>query len=120
MDGLGAAQPTQLLPGDFTEASARPPPPYRLAAMPAAERPDAIFAANDAMAVAPARRLHGRWTARAAGHAIAGFDDIPLARYVNPALTTMRVPIAQLGSQALDALTHQIEGPARRRPSPKC
>ena len=50
---------------------------------------------------------------------IAGFDDIPLARYVNPALTTMRVPIAQLGSQALDALTRQIEAGADAAPQPE-
>jgi LacI family transcriptional regulator len=36
--------------------------------------------------------------------ALAGFDDIPLARYVHPALTTMRVDIASLGGRALRAL----------------
>src|SRR3546814_20979974 len=44
--------------------------------------------------------------------AIAGFDDIPLARYVHPSLTTMRVDIAALGGRALRAL---LEGAA---PSP--
>src|SRR3546814_4544330 len=42
--------------------------------------------------------------------AIAGFDDIPLARYVHPSLTTMRVDIAELGGRALRAL---LEGAAQ-------
>ena len=36
--------------------------------------------------------------------ALVGFDDIPLARYVYPPLTTMRVDIAELGARALSAL----------------
>lgn len=118
VDGLGAAQPAQLLPGDFTEACAAATA-TRLAAMPAAERPDAIFAANDAMAVALLAGFTAAGLRVPQDIAIAGFDDIPLARYVNPALTTMRVPIAQLGSQALDALTRQIEAGADAAPQPE-
>ena len=36
--------------------------------------------------------------------ALAGFDDIPLARYVHPPLTTMRVNISDLGARAARAL----------------
>mgnify|MGYP000964137770 CR=1 FL=1 len=43
--------------------------------------------------------------------ALAGFDDIPLARHVAPALTTIRVPIAALGAAALDMLAQGIESP---------
>ena len=32
--------------------------------------------------------------------ALAGFDDIPIARYVTPPLTTVHVPIAELGRRA--------------------
>ena len=58
--------------------------------MPAAERPDAIFAANDAMAVALLAGFTAAGLRVPQDIAIAGFSDIPLARYVNPALTTMR------------------------------
>ena len=44
--------------------------------------------------------------------ALGGFDDIPIARYVAPALTTIRVPIAALGTAALDALVKAVESPA--------
>jgi len=44
--------------------------------------------------------------------ALAGFDDIPLARFVHPSLTTMRVSIAALGERALARLLEQIEAGA--------
>ena len=37
--------------------------------------------------------------------AVAGFDDIPIARYVAPALTTMRVHIADLGRRAFSVFS---------------
>jgi LacI family transcriptional regulator len=43
--------------------------------------------------------------------ALAGFDDIPLARFVHPSLTTMRVSIAGLGEQALRRLLQLIDHP---------
>ncbi|RBC43186.1 LacI family transcriptional regulator, partial [Xanthomonas oryzae pv. oryzae] len=45
--------------------------------------------------------------------ALAGFDDIPLARFVHPALTTMRVSIARLGEQAMTRLMRLVEMPGR-------
>src|SRR5256885_5356580 len=63
---------------------------------------DAIFAANDNMAIGALDAM------RAAGFrvpedvAIAGFDDIPLAAHVG--LTTVRVRIAELGERALERL----------------
>jgi LacI family transcriptional regulator len=42
--------------------------------------------------------------------ALVGFGDIPLADYVVPALTTMRVPAYELGYQAGEMLTHLLLG----------
>jgi LacI family transcriptional regulator len=42
--------------------------------------------------------------------AVVGFDDIPLARYVTPALTTVRVPMAELGARALNGIADVIGG----------
>jgi hypothetical protein len=50
--------------------------------------------------------------------ALAGFDDIPIARYVAPALTTIRVPIAALGAAALEMLAKGVEAPGSRPPCP--
>jgi DNA-binding LacI/PurR family transcriptional regulator len=44
--------------------------------------------------------------------AIVGFDDIPLAALVTPALTTCRVPRYALGQRAMRLLLDQIEGDA--------
>jgi LacI family transcriptional regulator len=42
--------------------------------------------------------------------AIVGFDDIPMAALVTPALTTCRVPRYALGEQAMQLLLDRIEG----------
>ena len=44
--------------------------------------------------------------------AVAGFDDIPMARYMHPPLSTVRVDIAALGERAADRL---LEAVASRR-----
>lgn len=72
------------------------------------EKPDAIFAANDMMAVgiyAAARRLKIKIPEDVA---IAGFDDIFLSRLLIPRLTTVHVPIMELGSKAVRYLLKMI------------
>lgn len=46
---------------------------------------------------------------------IAGFDDIPFARYTSPALTTAAVPMGELGARAWSALHDLLQG---REPEP--
>jgi LacI family transcriptional regulator len=41
--------------------------------------------------------------------AVTGFDDIPTARFVNPPLTTVRVPITELGADATSRLLECLE-----------
>jgi LacI family transcriptional regulator len=41
--------------------------------------------------------------------AVAGFDDIPLARYMNPPLSTVHVDISQLGERAAALLLLSIQ-----------
>lgn len=67
-------------------------------------RPDAVFAANDSMAIGclSAFREHGVQIPE--DIALAGFDDIPIARYMTPPLTSVRVSIADLGSRAMTRL----------------
>jgi LacI family transcriptional regulator len=99
-----------VLAGDFTEESG-----WRagseIAAMP--QRPQAVFAGNDMMAIGCMSALAEAGLAVPRDIAIAGFDDIPIARYVNPSLTTVRVRIAELGALALDRLASAIESPGR-------
>jgi LacI family transcriptional regulator len=96
---------TQVLRGDFSEESG-----YRagrqLVSM--SERPDAIFAANDMMAIGCLFALNEGGLRVPGDIALAGFDDIPIARYVSPPLTTVRVRIAELGELALERLVLAI------------
>lgn len=71
-------------------------------------RPDAIFAANDMMAVGCLAALAEAGLRVPEDMAVAGFDDVLIARYVAPPLTTIRVPIAALGAAALDALAKTV------------
>jgi len=109
-DAMAALLPKQaarILPGDFSEESG-----YRagVAVADLDARPDAIFAANDMMAVGCLFALGELRIRVPQDIAVVGFDDIPIARYVNPPLTTMRVRIADMGRDALDQLADAIDG----------
>ena len=95
----------QILRGDFTEESGYKAG-RRLVSM--SERPEAIFAANDMMAIGCIFALTEAGIRVPDEIAVAGFDDIPIARYVSPALTTVRVRIAELGELALERLVLAI------------
>lgn len=106
--GLVPGTAPWLLEGDFSEGGGQRAG-AALLALPAAERPDAVFAANDIMAIGLMGALLSGGVRIPEDIALAGFDDIPISRYVAPALTTMHVPIAALGEQALDALADALE-----------
>lgn len=75
----------------------------------------AVFAANDMMAVGCLRAFAESRLRVPQDVALAGFDDIPIARYVAPALTTVRVRIVDLGRRALECVAAAIEKPGRAR-----
>jgi LacI family transcriptional regulator len=81
----------------------------------ATSRPDAVFASNDMMAVGCLVAFREAGLRVPDDVAVAGFDDIPLAALVSPALTTARVHIAEMGRRALEQLLLSIENPQRNR-----
>ncbi|HBK46839.1 MAG TPA: LacI family transcriptional regulator [Xanthomonadaceae bacterium] len=93
------------LPGRFDEASGHA----------AGQRlleeglPDAVFAANDMMALGCLYAFDHAGVEVPRDVALAGFDDIPLARFVHPSLTTVRVNIAELGGKAMTRLLDSID-----------
>jgi len=101
-----AVQPRLELPGDFREESGFRAG-ERLAGQ--ANPPTAIFAANDAMAIGCLAALRGRGLRVPDDVSLVGFDDIPIARYLTPALTTVQVPIAEIGGRALDRLVETLQ-----------
>lgn len=100
-----AAQPI-VLPGRFTEESGFAAG-HRLALLD--PRPEAIFAANDAMAIGCLLALREAGLRVPEDIALAGFDDVPLAQLIDPALTTVRVPIRALGEEALEHLAARLQ-----------
>ncbi|HMI56877.1 MAG TPA: LacI family DNA-binding transcriptional regulator [Gemmatimonadaceae bacterium] len=101
--------------GDFTEAAGFSAARELLALK---DRPTAIFAANDSMAIGALSALRGAGIAVPEEMAVAGFDDIPLARYMDPPLSSVHVPICELGARAVELLLHGIthkNDHARRR-----
>ena len=97
-----------VIHGDFTEESGYKAAQELLAST---ERPQAIFAANDMMAIGCMSSLLEAGWSIPGDTGIAGFDDIPTARYVRPALTTVCAKIADLGARALACLAGAIENP---------
>lgn len=96
-----------VVDGDFSEEAGTRAAALLLAA---GDRPDAVFAANDMMAIAVLVALREGGVAVPGEIAVAGFDDIPLARLFSPALTTMRVDIAAIGERSLERLAGIIAG----------
>jgi len=69
-----------------------------------------ILAMSDAMAIGAMRMLHDRGMAVPRDVSVVGFDDIDLARHVDPALTTVHQPIRRKGEEAVDLLLATIRG----------
>ncbi len=67
-------------------------------------KPTALFCANDSMALGALRAMHEKDIIVPGEIALAGFDDIPSARYVLPSLTSVHVPIYELGISAVESL----------------
>lgn len=65
-------------------------------------RTDVVFAVNDVMAVGAIAALRDHGLRVPEDIAVAGFDDISTLRDVRPALTTVRLPLVQIGRTALE------------------
>ena len=74
--------------------------------------PTAVICGNDLMAIGAINRLQQNGIQVGQDMAIAGFDDIPMAAYTNPPLTTVRQPIYQIGRQTCAMLIDIVNGRA--------
>ena len=96
--------------GDFTEVSGYEAGKKILTLKP---RPTAVFAANDSMAIGALSAFRDARVRVPQDMALVGFDDIPIARFLDPPLTTVKVPIAELGRRGLQILISGDQQPAR-------
>ena len=92
--------------GDSTESGG-----YRAAAelLTVVPRPTAIFAANDSMAIGALSALREAGVRVPEDVVVVGFDDIPIARYMSPPLTSVHVAISELGERATRMLLQAVD-----------
>ena len=71
---------------------------------------DAVFAGDDDAAIGAIRALRMAGYVIPGDVAVVGFDDIAFARYLSPALTTVRAPIEEVGREAVRQLARLMNG----------
>lgn len=71
--------------------------------------PSAIFYANDSMAMGGIEAIHELGLRIPEDVSIVGFDDIEISSYLQPALTTVRLPIDAMSSSATNTLINAIQ-----------
>jgi LacI family repressor for deo operon, udp, cdd, tsx, nupC, and nupG len=74
------------------------------------DRPDAIFCFSDQMAIGALRRLREMGIKVPEDLSVAGFDDLEMASYTVPPLTTVSQPARMIGEEAAKLLFEQING----------
>ncbi|MEU6200352.1 LacI family DNA-binding transcriptional regulator [Streptomyces sp. NPDC047061] len=111
LESRGRDEPS-LVEGDWSAASG-----YAAGRVLAAD-PDvtAVFAANDDMAIGLMRALAEAGRTVPDDVSVVGFDDIPVAAFVTPPLTTVRQPFDAVAQEGLRLLVHAIEKPGADLP----
>ncbi|RJG27484.1 LacI family DNA-binding transcriptional regulator [Massilia cavernae] len=113
LEGAGLPLAPELIQeGDFNETSGLEAG-RALLALP--DPPTAIFAANDCMAIGSMTAVREKGLRIPEDVSIIGFDDIPMARAVQPGLTTLRQPIGAMAHAAVQELMRRIQGQPGRR-----
>ena len=105
-EGGIAYDPALVIQGDFSELSGHHAAEALVVIDP---RPTAIFAANDSMAIGALSALREHGLRVPEDIAVAGFDDIPMARYMSPPLSTVHVDISELGERATTLFLSLLE-----------
>lgn len=74
-------------------------------------RPTAVFCCSDTIAVGAYQAIQQQGLRIPQDLSIMGYDDIELARYLSPPLSTICQPKAELGKLAVEALLQRIKNP---------
>lgn len=81
------------------------------------ERPDAVFAASDSMAIGALKAIRAAGLRVPDDIALVGFDDVPIASAIDTPLTTVRQPIYRLGHTAAGVLIDDLLRAAEGEPA---
>ncbi|MFE7325692.1 LacI family DNA-binding transcriptional regulator [Streptomyces sp. NPDC057565] len=102
-----------IAPADFTEEGGARAMRDLLARRPDV---DAVFAASDVMAAGARQVLREAGRRIPDDVALVGFDDSAVARHMDPALTSVRQPIEEMGREMTRVLLQEIAGEDLERP----
>ncbi|MCF6744870.1 LacI family transcriptional regulator [Blastococcus sp. KM273128] len=102
-----------VVDGDFGYASGARAADRLLAL---ADRPTAVFAANDQMALGVYEGIRRRGMRVPEDVSVVGFDDLPEARWSSPPLTTVHQPLAEMGALAARTVLRMVDGEAIESP----
>ena len=91
--------------GDWSDDSG-----YHVAKNLVQHKPTAIVCSNDLMAMGALRAIREQGLSIPDDISVTGFDDIPLAASVSPALTTVGQPMSEIGITAFDLLYQAMQG----------
>jgi len=94
-----------IVQGKFEEQGGREAMRDLLALNP---RPTAVFAANDMMALGALKTIRREGLRVPEDIALVGYDDVPVAQYIEPSLTTVHQPIYQIGRRAAETLAARV------------
>jgi len=84
----------------------------------AANRPTAVFAANDNIALGVIAAAHRFGVAIGEDLALVGYNDIPLSARLSTPLSSVHVPLAQIAGTAIDLVFNPDMGPRIRKAMP--
>lgn len=96
--------------GEFTSISGFDAMMDLLNTLSPAEYPSAMFVASDVVALGALQAARQCGLQVPQEMSFVGYDDIPLASYLTPPLTSVRIPAADLGSHAGQTLIALLEG----------
>lgn len=73
-------------------------------------RPEAILTGNDYFALGALRAFHERRIYVPSDVIVTGYGDYPFSSHLSPSLTTARLPMAEVGKQAVSLILRRISG----------
>ncbi|RME36944.1 MAG: LacI family transcriptional regulator [Thermoflexia bacterium] len=113
LEGMEAAglpvDPAWIVRTEHSEAAGRQAM-EALLALPPDRRPTAVVTMSDLMAIGAMNALHEAGLQPGRDVSVVGFDDVPMAQYLHPPLTTLRQPVAEVGARVVEMLLKLIRG----------
>jgi LacI family transcriptional regulator len=116
MQQYGLSERLYLIPSGLPLAAAAYKAALDLLDVP--DRPTAVLCFNDLIAVQLVQAARARGVRVPEELSIVGFDDNTEARLLQPALTTVRIPKAEMGEKAVEIIIDSLTRRSRRETSP--